>query len=182
MSARRRAVPPDRARLAAEAAARHLAAAPELLGRGRIALYAALPGELPTEPLYRVALQAGSRILWPRIARTGHLEFAASQRREDLRPGRYGVPAPPPEVPAEALGGDVLILAPGLAFDRRGHRLGRGGGHYDRALAEAAGAVCLGVGFEFQVIEDVPLEEGDRLVDGLLTDQGLLRIRRGVGA
>jgi 5-formyltetrahydrofolate cyclo-ligase len=75
-----------------------------------------------------------------------------------------------------------LMLVPGLAFDPMGHRLGRGGGHYDRALAAAAGAVALGVGFGFQVVSEVPVEAWDRPVSGILTERGLLRIEHGKGA
>lgn len=182
MEARRRAVAADEAKRAAEAAARALAASEEFLGCRRIALYAALPGELPSLPLLGLARDAGRRILWPRVDDGGGIAFAPGQRWEDLRPGRYGVPAPPPEVPAEALGGDVLIVVPGLAFDPMGHRLGRGGGHYDRALSAAAGAVAVGICFGFQVVAEVPVEAWDRPVVAVLTERGLERARRGEGA
>ena len=63
-----------------------------------------------------------------------------------------------------------LLLIPGLAFDVRGGRLGRGGGYYDRLLATRAGggAVAIGVCFEFQRVNRLPLAPHDALVDGII--------------
>jgi 5-formyltetrahydrofolate cyclo-ligase len=62
-----------------------------------------------------------------------------------------------------------LVVVPGLAFTRCGKRLGRGGGFYDRALADLPKTVKrLGICFEFQVVEDLPTEPHDAPLDGLL--------------
>lgn len=81
-----------------------------------------------------------------------------------------GAPAPPPD----------LILVPGLAFDRRGGRLGRGGGFYDRFLAGpvAAGLPTLGVCFACQVVPNVPQEPHDARVAALVTEEGFVRAER----
>jgi 5-formyltetrahydrofolate cyclo-ligase len=66
-----------------------------------------------------------------------------------------------------------LILVPGIAFSRDGHRLGRGNGFYDRLLAgRAASAVKLGVCFSFQRLETVPVESHDIVMDQVMTDSG----------
>ena len=66
-----------------------------------------------------------------------------------------------------------LILVPGIAFSRDGHRLGRGNGFYDRLLAgRAASAVKLGVCFSFQRLETVPVEPHDIVMDQVMTDSG----------
>ena len=74
-----------------------------------------------------------------------------------------------------AFGPDVLVLVPGVAFDERGGRLGRGAGHWDRTLAGATGAVAFGVGYELQIVERVPLEAHDRPVAALITERGIRR-------
>lgn len=106
----------------------------------------------------------------------GGLAFAACARWEELRPGRYGVCAPPPEAPDRPLGEGDLLLVPAVAFDRRGGRLGRGKGCYDRALAGAEAALAVAVGYEFQLVETVPMEAHDRRVDALLTDRRWRRV------
>lgn len=66
-----------------------------------------------------------------------------------------------------------LLLIPGLAFDRQGHRLGYGGGYYDRffhRLSEKA--VKIGVTFELQVFDEIPYETHDQFLDGLITEMG----------
>jgi 5-formyltetrahydrofolate cyclo-ligase len=69
---------------------------------------------------------------------------------------------------------------PGLAFDERGGRLGRGGGHYDRFLREArrqgGGIVALAMAFELQIVADVPREAHDELVDGVVTEARVIGI------
>lgn len=159
---------------AAGRAAEHLASSPEWRAAGRVALYAALVDEMPSRPFYERALRAARVLLWPRLAEDDRLEFAPCARWEELRPGRYGVPSPA-AAPVALSAGD-LVLVPGLAFDGRGRRLGRGGGHYDRALAAAGeGTVTIGVGYEFQRVAEVPEELHDVALDGVVTEAGLFR-------
>jgi 5-formyltetrahydrofolate cyclo-ligase len=170
-------VSPEAASAAAHAAAAHLAGSPELRAARRVALYAALPGELPSRPLYQTARDAGKALLWPRVGGPAGLEFAPCARWEDLRAERYGVLAPAPEHPALPLAAGDLVLVPGLAFDGRGRRLGRGGGYYDRALCAApGGVVAVGVGFDFQRIEEVPAGPDDAPVAAVLTETGVWRV------
>lgn len=69
-----------------------------------------------------------------------------------------------------------LIVVPGLGFDRRGNRLGRGGGYYDRFLSRPeVGAATAGVAFVEQIVPDVPMEPTDRPVDVLVTDEDVIR-------
>lgn len=64
-----------------------------------------------------------------------------------------------------------LVLVPGLAFSRAGHRLGRGGGFYDRLLAgRAKGASKLGICFGLQLLDSIPVEEHDAVLDAVITD------------
>jgi 5-formyltetrahydrofolate cyclo-ligase len=177
MAARRAAVPPELALAAGAAAARHLAGVPEFRACARVALYASLRGELPAQPLYALARHAGKRLLWPRVEPAGELVFASCARWEDLRLGRYGVLAPVSRLAAEPLVAGDLVLLPGLAFDAAGWRLGRGGGHYDRALAALRpGVAVFGVGYEFQRVEEVPAGPRDQRVDAVLTEAGLWRV------
>jgi len=175
MEARRRAVDPEGARRAGEAAAAHLANAPEYQRCRRLVPYAELAGELPLASVIAAASAAGKQLLWPRLSDRGGLEFAPVERLAELTPGRAGVREPPSAALAVGLGPDVLLLVPGLAFDLRGGRLGRGGGVWDRALGARHGAIAIGVGYEFQIVDEVPHEPHDRPVDLLLTEREMRR-------
>jgi 5-formyltetrahydrofolate cyclo-ligase len=182
MAGRRRLLGPDGVREAGQLVAERLAEAPEFRERDGLVLFAALPDEIPTRPLYEMARSVGKRLLWPRIAEPGRLEFVPCRRWEDLVPERYGVLVPPPGQQGVALGHEDLLLVPGVAFDLRGGRLGRGGGYFDRALGEIGegGPLSVGVGFEFQLVEEVPREPHDRVVGAVLTERRLERVGKGV--
>lgn len=87
-----------------------------------------------------------------------------------------GLHEPGPEAPEVV---PEVLLVPFLAADRRGYRLGQGGGHFDRTLAalRSRGSIAtVGVGFAVQVIDDVPHDGHDQRLDWLLTDEGLTGI------
>lgn len=165
---------PDRAARAGEAVRALLETWGPFRGANRVALYAALADELPTRPCFEALAASGRTALLPRVDSDGALGFRAVARWEDLQPGRYGVLTPPANAErVEPAAGD-LVLVPGLAFDLRGMRLGRGGGHYDRAFAvEAARPLLCGVAYDFQLIESVPHGSHDRRMDAIVTERGL---------
>jgi 5-formyltetrahydrofolate cyclo-ligase len=175
---RLRALGPARAEEASRRAAAHLAGSPELRAARRVILYAALPDELPSRPLFEAVQDAGRPVLLPRPGPAGLLEAAEVACWEELVPGRYGVLEPPAGRPGSALGPGDLVLVPGLAFDRAGNRLGRGRGWWDRTLDAAGGTELrvVGVAFAFQVIGAVPHGAGDRPVHGILTEAGWQRV------
>jgi 5-formyltetrahydrofolate cyclo-ligase len=145
----------------------------------RVALYAATPDELPTRPLFEGLTATRTVRLLPRI-RGNALEFAAVERWDELRPGRYGVLEPPADRPRVALGPGDAVVVPGVAFDASGNRLGRGGGYYDRAFPPADGAAPLlvGAGYAFQLLESVPHDSRDRAVDAIVSEVGLRWVQR----
>lgn len=183
MGSRRKRRARDRAEAAGRSVAERVAASAEFLGSPRVVLYAALADELPTRPLYELARAREKTLLWPRARPDGGLEFAPCPRWEDLIPERYGVLAPPPERGSVPLGPGDLLLVPGVAFDLQGGRLGRGGGHFDRALAELgdAGTPVFGIAFECQLVDRVPRERHDRTVAVVVTECRLHRVGKGAG-
>ena len=178
MSVRRSAIPPEVRAQAAREVARHLAASPEYARWRRLVVYAALDDELPLAPVIEHAMATGLPLLWPRMADDDRLVFSRIDRVESLVASRYGVREPPAGSATEALGPDVLVLVPGVAFDVRGARLGRGRGVWDRTLGTAAGAAVMGVGYELQVIDRLPCEPHDVPLDALLTEAGIRRFAR----
>ena len=85
-----------------------------------------------------------------------------------------GLFALPTSARADVLTPSDVVLLPGLAFDRRGGRLGRGGGHYDRAFASRGpGPWLVGLGYSFQWVDEVPCDDSrDRRVDAIVTENG----------
>jgi 5-formyltetrahydrofolate cyclo-ligase len=173
MLRRRREVPFAEADRAGQAAADLLMASNPARRAGRIAAYAALPGELPSRPLFDAVVRKAGVVLLPRTVDPEGLVFFSVACWEQLRPGRYGVLEPPVDAPATPLAADDLVVVPGLAFDPKGNRLGHGKGYYDRAFASGAGAspTLVGFGYEFQVVDDVPHGERDRQMDAIVTER-----------
>ena len=132
--------------------------------------YHALPGEAdPALLLGRLAAQ-GCRIAFPRmVARDLPLEFHLVPDGEMLKLGAHGIHEPRSDWPSVM---PHLLLVPLLAFDKSGHRLGYGGGFYDRTLA-AYGIRAIGLAYAAQEMESLPAEAHDMKLDGVLTERGL---------
>lgn len=160
---------------AGEAAARHLqdAALPPLRA---FAAYLAAGGEIDPGPLaLRLAALGADRLL-PHVTGEGRMRFLSAPPGGRLAPDASGLPAPPQD--AEEKRPD-LVITPLLAFDRFGGRLGQGGGHYDRALAELrrTGPVfVLGLAFAGQEVDRLDLEPHDQPLDAVLTEAGYRRL------
>jgi 5-formyltetrahydrofolate cyclo-ligase len=139
----------------------------------RIALYAALPYELPTRPLFDAVVEKTGAALLPRTVDPLGLEFFAVECWEDLRPGGFGVLEPPNDGAAIRLMPGDLVVVPGVAFDEDGYRLGHGKGYYDRAFAAELGdaPTLVGFGYEFQIVDAVPHDHRDRQMDAIVTNR-----------
>ncbi len=146
----------------------------------QVAAYVALPDEMDTALLLEDVWGSGRELLLPRCRKDqpGYMDFVPCAGSRELVPGTFRVPEPLPEIPALSWGGGRLapdiIVVPGVGFDRRGRRLGYGGGYYDRALAHPALArtVVVGLAFALQLVEAVPAEAWDRPVHALCTEEG----------
>jgi len=171
----RRAVAADEAARVAEQIASRLLAEVVVRRARRIALYAALPDEVPSRPLFDALTTLHKTLLLPRVLRENELAFAVVTDWSALRPGRYGVLEPPVlAVTIEPEEGD-LVLVPGVAFDRAGNRLGRGKGCYDRAFPSGAARppLLMGVAYDLQVVDAVPHAARDRRMDAVVTQSEL---------
>jgi 5-formyltetrahydrofolate cyclo-ligase len=143
----------------------------------RIGFYAATGGEVSTRPLFDLAQEAGKRCLFPRCRDENRLEYAEIEHWQQLEAGRFGILEPSGEISAVLLVQNDLVLVPGVAFDKQGGRLGRGGGFYDRAfsIAEPERPYLMGVAHSIQLLETVPLGPHDRRMDAVATETGILR-------
>jgi 5-formyltetrahydrofolate cyclo-ligase len=136
------------------------------------------PEELDSRPFFRPALESGKRVLCPRADRATHrlCLFQVSSLEDDLEPGIHGIPEPRQHCPEVTPAQVDWALVPGLAFDKRCYRLGRGGGHYDRLLPLLRpDALCWGLGFECQIVAELPVEPHDVPLHGVATDERIIR-------
>jgi 5-formyltetrahydrofolate cyclo-ligase len=147
------------------------------VGRARkVLLFYSFGSEVGTGSMADRILDAGKSLLLP-FLEDGVMEAAEVHPGEALRATDYGPREPTRRVAVDP-GSVDLVVAPGLAFDRQGRRLGYGGGHYDRYLGRLGPeAIRIGVGFAFQVVEEVPAGPGDRRVDLVVTDTEVIDSR-----
>ncbi len=160
--------PSERARHGA-AALRHLEARLPA-GCGTVGLYATFGSELDTTPLFTGLRGRGLVVCYPRCAGQ-RLLFVPATDLASLASGAYGIPEPPGE--PLALERLDAVIVPGLAFDRRGGRLGYGGGYYDRTLA-SLGACRIGLGFSMQIVDLLPADGHDVPLDAIVTEAGVI--------
>lgn len=140
---------------------------------GTVHLFVPFGSEVDTFPLLEALLAEGRRAVLPRVAPGRRLHHCLVTALADLAPGAWGIPEPGPhcaQVPPVEV---ELVLVPGVAFDRRGGRLGYGGGFYDGFLAECP-APRVALAFGLQVVPEVPREPHDLLVHALVTEQELI--------
>ncbi|MGH3412968.1 MAG: 5-formyltetrahydrofolate cyclo-ligase [Marmoricola sp.] len=152
-----------------------LTAVPEVRRAATVAAYVSVGREPGTGPLLEALGRAGKRVILPLLLPDNDLDWATYTGPDGLAPAGRGTLAPvTPALGPDAVATADLVLAPGLAVDRRGLRLGRGGGSYDRALARATGFTCVVLNSE-ELLDAVPAEEHDRRVDAAATEAGLVR-------
>jgi len=130
--------------------------------------YAAAGNEIDPAPLVSAALGAGKVVYFPR--RHGDsLEFLRATP-DALRPGSHGLLEPVAGEPLLGSAPGIVFIVPGLAFDEHGARLGRGAGCFDRTLPRFAGAVRIGLAYEFQILPFLPEAPWDVRMDTVVTD------------
>ena len=177
MRQRRRGVAPSaRARAAQRICARLL----DLPLGDAVAVYLAGADEIDLTAFIAAALARGTRLLAPRwTGETYALADLKGLTPDCLRVGPHGIlePREPSAAPVGQGRTPSTIpsawLVPGLAFTRTGHRLGYGGGWYDRLLAAAAPQARLfGIAYSFQVVDDLPTEPHDVRLSGVVTEEG----------
>jgi 5-formyltetrahydrofolate cyclo-ligase len=153
--------------------ARHAEALPILEG-SIVGGYHALPDEADPAVLLERLVELGCHIAYPRVAGKGQpLEFHRVPDGEVLAPGAFGIHEPLDTWPRAT---PDILLVPLLAFDAEGHRLGYGGGFYDRTLAFLK-VPAIGIAYAGQQIAALPHQPHDAVLDGVLTEQGLTRFQ-----
>jgi 5-formyltetrahydrofolate cyclo-ligase len=177
---RRRALPAPARIVAAQGLRRSLEQLPEYFTDGRVAGYWASHGELPLNLVIPPLATRGQHFLLPLVGEDKRLHFARWQLGDAVQANRYGIPEP--VEPGELLEPSQLdlVFVHLLGFDRRGNRLGYGGGYYDRSFAflneqvRPAEPLLVGIAYAFQELPQVDEQEWDVPLDFIATDRELI--------
>lgn len=143
---------------------RKLAAHPAFVNAQRVMLYASLPDEVQTLPFIK-AWQGHKKIILPTVVGD---DIVPVELTPDcpMTEGDFHILEP---VNGPYTGQLDLIVVPGMAFDRQHHRLGRGKGYYDRFLIQYPEVKTIGICFDFQLLEEIPVEPHDRAMDEIIS-------------
>ena len=131
-------------------------------------LYGYLPynQEVRTEPILLQALKDGKKVAVPKVYGET-MRFIYLEDLSGIEKGYAGIPEPVADEPV-AQDEKALVLMPGLAFDKEGHRIGYGGGFYDKFLSAEPGHPTVALCYDFQMLPNLETEEFDVPVDLVL--------------
>jgi 5-formyltetrahydrofolate cyclo-ligase len=137
-----------------------------------IALYSAIGSEAPTTSLAEYLAEIGKIMAFPVCIGDSPLEFRKVDNLDLLQTGFRNIYEPGADCPAVT---PDLIIAPMIAFDRSMHRLGQGGGHYDRTFAEYPKATRIGLAWSVQETDAVPVQSHDAPLDMIVTESEIIQ-------
>jgi 5-formyltetrahydrofolate cyclo-ligase len=149
-------------------------------------IYIPMGGEVDTRFIVARAYRDRKQVAIPRMEGDDLAFYFYDGRTENLLPNQFGILEPDPAWklvdPSSPTGRRLLVLTPGLAFDRQGRRLGRGKGFYDRFLHRLRAAHppqtdswAVGLAFGEQLVRQVPVSDHDEPLDGIVTDREVIR-------
>lgn len=178
--AKRAALSPDEVARESEHALFLLRSMQEWQEAGEVLIYWPIRGEIDVRPMVRELWDRGTRVLMPRCRPDayGEMDIACAACEADLAEGAFSIMEPDSDKcpPVETCCPDIAIV-PAVCFDRRGYRLGYGGGYYDRLLATDGmdSTLTIGIGYTFQLVEELPVQPWDMPVDIICTEEELWR-------
>lgn len=150
---------------------------PEYVMADVILTYVSFEQEVETIPLILASLHLNKRVAVPKIMKKGIMEFIEISNINDLRPGKFGILEPVSKIPITYNPAKrYLAIMPGLAFDRKLHRIGYGGGYYDRYFncIKNIHLTSIAIAFDFQIYEEIPSEKYDFRPDKIITPSEIL--------
>lgn len=130
--------------------------------------------EVETRLLMQQAWNEGKKVAAPRVDGNGIMHYYYLNSLDELEPGSFGIMEPKENCRICELE-EGLMLMPGVAFDENCHRVGYGGGYYDRYLEKHPGLLHIALAFEFQMFPEVPFEDHDILPELIVTERRILK-------
>ena len=165
---------------AARAIAEQLMGTPEVRRAATVAAYVSVGTEPGTGPLLEELRELGRRVILPVLLPDNDVDWAVYEGPDGLvRAGRGLLEPTGRRLGVDAVATADVVLTPGLAVDRTGMRLGRGGGSYDRVLGRVpVGTFTCVLLYDGELLDEVPAESHDRRVTAVVTPTGITRLRR----
>ncbi|MBI2994870.1 MAG: 5-formyltetrahydrofolate cyclo-ligase [Gammaproteobacteria bacterium] len=141
---------------------------PEVGSAGSVFCFISNSEEVDTHALIDSLVERGKRVLVPWIPAGGDMAAVRFTGWASLAPGQLGILTP---VSPHPFDGHVdVCITPGLGFTLRGERLGYGRGYYDRWFSSHTSGPRVGIGFDFQIVDQLPTSDRDVRLDGLVTE------------
>jgi 5-formyltetrahydrofolate cyclo-ligase len=134
-----------------------------------VGVYYAFGSEVKTDLIIEQARSLGKKVALPSVEGDS-LTFYELSSGKYLVKGRFGIMEPLPYGPVDDK--IDLLIVPGIAFDKKGYRLGYGKGYYDKYLAKKRIA-SIGLAYSFQLLEDLPRDKHDERLDAVATEDGI---------
>ncbi|TDX47995.1 5-formyltetrahydrofolate cyclo-ligase [Orenia marismortui] len=142
-----------------------------------IMLYVAFRNEVRTETMIKDCLDMGKKVIVP-VTDIDNRELYLSELKDydlELTQGSYGILEPESNyIRIVDLSEVDLVVLPGLAFDKRGNRLGYGGGYYDKLLAKNSNLTKIAICFDFQIIANVVFDNHDIKMDKIISEEQVI--------
>jgi len=142
-------------------------------------IFLSFGSEVKADYIIRWAWKHEKRVMAP-LCKPGTrgLDIFAIETFDDVEPGYFGIREPKRALLQPAGKQEIdLVVVPAVAFDRRGYRIGYGGGYYDRFLADMD-ALKIGLAFSCQIIPEAPINKYDKAVDGIVTEDEYIKTVR----
>lgn len=147
---------------------------PEIQNAQTILLYYPHKNEVNVLPLFEILSFKGKRVLFPKTVNE-EIHPVAVNSLKDLKKGNFGILEPEGKK-TEKEHIDIVIV-PAVAFNKKGYRIGYGKGFYDRFLKDFKG-LKVGVAYDFQIVDDLPVNEHDVPVDIIVTPTNLIKVNK----
>ncbi|WP_169309240.1 5-formyltetrahydrofolate cyclo-ligase [Desulforhopalus sp. IMCC35007] len=173
----------DEMAVASEAICDKILKLPEIINSQTIFAYVSFRSEVATYKLIESLLAAGKTVAVPitRVAEKRLDAVKITSISDDLEPGYCKIPEPTDTlcrtntIVPDTIG---VILLPGSVFDKRGGRFGYGGGYYDRFVSNIPDAFRIGLAYDLQIVEKIPLQPHDELLDYVVTPSAVYKGNR----
>lgn len=139
--------------------------------KGRIGLYSPVKNEVHTHLLFQRALESGLRVYFPRVEQG--IQYYEVNGPDDLVRGSWSIPEP--QMSCEPMPAEQtfdLLIVPGVAFTKDGFRVGYGRGFYDRFISGLSARVpVLALAYDFQIVDQIPSDEWDQPIHGVVSEK-----------
>ena len=146
-----------------------------------VGFYVSSGHEVETHEMIRDCFRMGKQVAVPKCGdKAADMSLYRIDSFDDLMPGAFGILEPCDSVDKVELDVIDVLIVPGLGFDRSGHRLGQGGGYYDALLASSPRAVVVGIAFGVQIVDAIPVEVHDAVVDLIVTENEVIQCKKDI--